>query len=74
MSKDRYWTVRVQFESGYVTKIAGVAPDGDSAMSGALAICEKEWNQAADSVEVIGLTRGGVVDFTVSSAGKIKIL
>ena len=73
VKKIYYWTVLVQFESGYKTKICGTAPTGEAAQSGALAICEEEWNQDVETIQVTGLTQGGQVNFT-STGTAVKIL
>ncbi len=73
MGKIYYWTVLAQFESGFKTKICGTAPTGEAAQAGALAICEQEWNQDVDSIQVVGLKQGGVVNFT-STGTAVKIL
>ncbi len=73
VKKIYYWTVLVQFESGYKTKICGTAPTGEAAQTGALAIGEQEWNQDVDSIQVVGLKQGGVVNFT-STGTAVKIL
>lgn len=62
-----YWTVKVQLESGYKIKICGTAVNSDSAVAAALTICQKDWNQAPESIEIIGIQRGGEVHFTENS-------
>ncbi len=70
-----YWTVKVQFESGYKTKICGTAVNSDGAVVAALTICQKEWSQNPETVEVIGIQRGGQVDFAENGKGiKVKRL
>ncbi len=68
-----YWTVRVQLESGYKIKIGGTAMNSEGAVAAILAICQKDWNQNPETVQVIGIQRGGRVDFTENGkAIKVK--